>query len=284
MSQWHQLWNHPDAATTKKAAREEIKKARSLKPVMERERGLHRHQTFYGRRRLLHGANAYSKAMEKVHQKTRTTTKQPCSMHCRSWRRIRETIRPLRMKESGGDSRDACRRTQLGVARSSYPLRMTGHSLPNWGGLRDAMCKLPHALHMPSHMLRVSACGRTTSLRTWQAGDGDDGEHHACTWVARDISFRHGLFVLRLTGHDAEAKALIDEVKAMPDTVHNMMGPTMPPRHLVYFTALYPVETRHWQDAAALTATGVARPEDDYITRMPWVQRIGNADPATQGC
>jgi tetratricopeptide (TPR) repeat protein len=79
------------------------------------------------------------------------------------------------------------------------------------------------------------------------------------------------------SGRDADAKALIDEVKAMPDTVHNMYGTDYNPRavSLIDFTALYPIEMHHWQDAAGLTPTGLALPEDEFITY--WAQAIGAA-------
>src|SRR5215472_14042130 len=55
MSQWHQLWNHPDAATTKKG-RAQMKKAASLK-------------AFYGTKGDYEKrATAYSKGMERVYQ------------------------------------------------------------------------------------------------------------------------------------------------------------------------------------------------------------------------
>src|SRR5215470_10195729 len=70
MSQWHQLWNHPDAATTKKGLAE-IKKARSLHPGTSRERDyIDAMKAFYGTKgKFDRRAKAYTSAMEKVHER-----------------------------------------------------------------------------------------------------------------------------------------------------------------------------------------------------------------------
>src|SRR5580704_18365003 len=50
MSQWHQLWNHPDAAVTKKG-KAEVKKAKSLHAPRPREKGyIGAISSFYGGR------------------------------------------------------------------------------------------------------------------------------------------------------------------------------------------------------------------------------------------
>jgi len=69
MSQWHQLWNHPDAATTKKG-RAEIKKARSLHAGTARERDyIDAMKAFYGGKgNHDRRATAYSHSMERVFQ------------------------------------------------------------------------------------------------------------------------------------------------------------------------------------------------------------------------
>jgi tetratricopeptide (TPR) repeat protein len=89
------------------------------------------------------------------------------------------------------------------------------------------------------------------------------------------------------SGRDADARALIDEVKAMPDTIHNMYGMDYNPRATtqVNFTALYPIEMRHWADAAALTPTGIAGKDDDsivYWARAIGAAHLGNADQVTK--
>jgi len=72
MSLWHQLWNHPDAATIKRASAE-LKHADQLKVPTERERDyIHALQAFYSNNpKADHEARAraYSAAMEKVYKK-----------------------------------------------------------------------------------------------------------------------------------------------------------------------------------------------------------------------
>src|SRR5215831_8766968 len=70
MSQWHQLWNRPDAATSKKG-QEEMKKAASLHAPTPRERDyIAAMKAFYGTKGDFQArANTYSKGMEKVYEK-----------------------------------------------------------------------------------------------------------------------------------------------------------------------------------------------------------------------
>ena len=72
------------------------------------------------------------------------------------------------------------------------------------------------------------------------------------------------------SGRDADAKALIEEVKTMQSTVHDMYGmgfdPRMRPRWSV-FRRYVSLEMRHWQDAARLLLwRAPTRPEDSVIT------------------
>jgi tetratricopeptide (TPR) repeat protein len=123
-----------------------------------------------------------------------------------------------------------------------------------------------------SNLASVAATRKTAAMHM----GGEGHQFHAMDYL---------FYAYLQSGRDADAKALIDEVKAMPDTVHNMYGTDYNPRAatLVGFTAMYPVEMRHWQDAAALTPTGLARPEDEYITywaRAVGAAHLGNADQA----
>ena len=70
MSQWHQLWNHPDEAATKKGFAE-MKHAGSLHARTPRERDyISAMKAFYGGKGDYYArAGAYSKGMEKVYQK-----------------------------------------------------------------------------------------------------------------------------------------------------------------------------------------------------------------------
>jgi tetratricopeptide (TPR) repeat protein len=123
-----------------------------------------------------------------------------------------------------------------------------------------------------SNLASVAATRKTAAMHM----GGEGHQFHAMDFL---------FYAYLQSGRDADAKALIDEVKAMPDTVHNMYGTDYNPRavSLIDFTALYPIELHHWQDAAALAPTGLARPEDEFLTY--WAHAIGaahlgNADQA----
>ena len=71
MSIWHQLWNHPDAATIKRG-QAEVKAAKSLHPKTNRERDyIAAMDAFYrGKNRDYHDrADDYSKAMDMAYQR-----------------------------------------------------------------------------------------------------------------------------------------------------------------------------------------------------------------------
>ena len=70
MSLWHQLWDHPNAATTKRGMAE-LKKAQSLHPATDRERDyIAALRAFYGKKGDHdQRAQAYSQAMEGVYQR-----------------------------------------------------------------------------------------------------------------------------------------------------------------------------------------------------------------------
>src|SRR6478672_8083453 len=115
-------------------------------------------------------------------------------------------------------------------------MRTTGHNWRNWD------CRLRVGMwdeDIKSNLASVAATRKTAALHM----GGEGHQFHAMDYL---------FYAYLQSGRDAEAKALIDEVKSLPDTVHNMYGTDYNPRSatLVYFTALYPVEMRHWQDAA----------------------------------
>src|SRR5258708_38444505 len=70
MSLWHQLWDHPNAATVKRSMAE-LKKAQSLLPATDRERDYIAALRAFYRKKGDHEerAKAYSQAMEGVYQR-----------------------------------------------------------------------------------------------------------------------------------------------------------------------------------------------------------------------
>jgi tetratricopeptide (TPR) repeat protein len=295
MSQWHQLWNNPDADTTKKG-REEMKKAASLRAATPRERDyIAAMKAFYSTKGVFEKrATAYSKGMEKVYQRN-PEDHEAAVFYALSILAADEGDDPT----FANDKKAAAILEKLFATEPDHPgvahylihaydrPQLAQLGLPAARRYAAIAPAAPHALHMPSHIFArvgmwdediksnlasVAATRKTAALHM----GGEGHQFHAMDYL---------FYAYLQSGRDADAKALIDEVKAMPDTVHNMYGTDYNPRAvtLVGFTAIYPVEMRHWQDAAALTPTGLARPEDEYITywaHAVGAARLGSADQA----
>ncbi len=78
------------------------------------------------------------------------------------------------------------------------------------------------------------------------------------------------------SGREADARALMDEVKTMPE-MHDMYGVGFDP-HLAteaHFAALYPLEMRDWAAAAALTPQAIPGTAEDSMGY--WAKAIGAA-------
>ena len=100
MSQWHQLWNHPDAATTKKGL-VEMKKAGSLHAPTPRERDyIAAMKGFYGGKGDFEGGpRRIQRECRRFTRRIRRIMKQRCFTHCPSSRPTRETILLLPMRK-----------------------------------------------------------------------------------------------------------------------------------------------------------------------------------------
>src|ERR1700726_365820 len=107
----------------------------------------------------------------------------------------------------------------------------------------------PHALHMPSHIFArvglwqddISSNLASVAATRKTAALGMGGEGHQ--FHAMDFLF----YAYLQSGREAEARALMDEVKAMPE-MHDMYGVGFDP-HLAteaHFASLYPIEMRDW--------------------------------------
>ena len=287
MSQWHQLWNHPDAATTKKG-RDEMKKAAKFHAATPRERDyIAAMKAFYGTKGDFEKrATAYSKGMEKVYQRY-PVDHEAAVFYALSILAADEGDDPT----FANDKKAAAILEKLFATEPDHPgvahylihaydrPQLAELGLPAARRYAAVAPAAPHALHMPSHIFarvgmwdediksNLASVAATRKTAAMHMG-GEGHQFHAMDYL---------FYAYLQSGRDADAKALIDEVKAMPDTVHNMYGTDYNPRavSLIDFTALYPVEMHHWQDAAALTPTGLGIPEDEFMTY--WANAIGAA-------
>ena len=295
MSQWHQLWNHPDTATTKKA-RDEMKKAGSLHAATPRERDyIAAMKSFYGTRGDYEKrAKAYSKGMEKVYQRN-PEDHEAAVFYALSILAADEGNDPT----FANDKKAAAILEKLFAIEPDHPgvahylihaydrPQLAELGLPAARRYAAVAPAAPHALHMPSHIFarvgmwdediqsNLASVAATRKTAAMHMG-GEGHQFHAMDYL---------FYAYLQSGRDADAKAMIDEVKAMPDTIHNMYGMDYNPRAWtqVRFTAVYPIEMHHWADAAALTPTGVAGTSDDsviYWARVIGAGHLGNVEQA----
>jgi hypothetical protein len=295
MSQWHQLWNHPDAATTKKG-RAEVKKARSLHPHTAREREyVEAMKAFYGGKGDFEArAKAYSKGMEKVYRDN-PDDHEGAAFYALSLLAADEGNDP----NFTNDKKAAAVLEKLFATEPDHPgvahylihaydkAQLAQLGLPAARRYAQIAPMAPHALHMPSHIFarlgmwqddissNLASIAATRKTAAMHMG-GEGHQFHAMDFL---------FYAYLQSGREADAKALIEELKAMPDTVHNMYGMDYNPRTamLADFIALYPLEVHHWAEAAALTPTAVAGTAEAsvvYLTRAIGAGHLGNADQA----
>ena len=295
MSQWHQLWNHPDAATTKKG-KADMKLARSLHAPTPRERDyIAAMWAFYaGKGNFEARATAYSNGMEKVYQRY-PDDHEGAVFYVLSILAANEGNDPT----FANDKKAAAILEKLFATEPDHPgvahylihaydkPQLAELGLPAARRYAQVAPAAPHALHMPSHIFarvglwqddinsNLASVAATRKTAAMHMG-GEGHQFHAMDFL---------FYAYMQSGRDADARALIEEVKAMPDTIHNMYGMDYNPRAatLVHFTATYPIEMRHWADAAALTPTAVAGTAEDsvvYWARAIGAGHLGNADEA----
>jgi tetratricopeptide (TPR) repeat protein len=114
-----------------------------------------------------------------------------------------------------------------------------------------------------SNLASVAATRKTAAMHM----GGEGHQFHAMNFL---------FYAYLQSGREAEAKALMDEVKAMPE-MHDMYGVGFDP-HLTteaHFAALYPLEMRDWATAAALKPVAIEGTAEDSFTY--WAKAIGAA-------
>jgi tetratricopeptide (TPR) repeat protein len=137
----------------------------------------------------------------------------------------------------------------------------------------------PHALHMPSHIFarvglwqddinsNLASIDATRKAAAMHMG-GEGHQFHAMAFL---------FYAYMQSGRDADAKALIEEIRAMPDKHDDMYGKGYDPHAaaLTHLSALYPIEMRDWSTASALPATEVRGTAERSVTY--WARAIGSA-------
>jgi len=286
MSLWHQLWDHPNAATIKRGVAE-LKKARSLHPATDRERAyIAALSAFYqGKGGYDVRATAYSRAMEGVHRRY-PDDPEAAAFYALS----------LLASEPEDDTTFANRKQAAAVLEKLFKEEPTHpgvahyliHSydkpqlaelgLPAARSYARIAPAAPHALHMPSHIFarlglwqddidsNLASIAATRKTAAMHMG-GEGHQFHAMDFL---------VYAYMQSGREADAQSVIAEVRTMP-AMKDMYGEGYDPRAyaLSKFPALYALELHHWTEAAALTPAAGADPTDKSITH--WARAMGAA-------
>jgi tetratricopeptide (TPR) repeat protein len=286
MSLWHQLWDHPNAATIKRGTAE-LKKAQELHAPTDRERDYIAALSVFYRKKGDYDlrATSYSRAMEGVHQRY-PDDREAAAFYALS----------LLASEPDGDTTFANRKKAAalleilfkeepdhpGVAHyliHSYDKpQLAELGLPAARSYAKIAPAAPHALHMPSHIFArlglwqddidsnlasIAATRKTAAIHM----GGEGHQFHAMDFL---------VYAYLQSGREADALRVIEEVKALPP-MKDMYGEGYDPHAyaLSKFPALYALELRHWTEAAALTPAAGADSGDKAITY--WARAIGAA-------
>src|SRR5580692_5007829 len=290
MSLWHQLWNQPDAPTIKRASAE-LKKAGKMKAgttTRERDYILALKAFYSNSKKADHEARAraYSEAMEKVYRKY-PDDHEAATFYALS----------LLASEPDNDTTFANRKQagaileKLFAAEPNHPgvvhYLIHSYDKPQLAQLGLLAARryaqiapaAPHALHMPSHIFarlglwqddinsNLASIAATRKTAAMHMG-GEGHQFHAMDFL---------FYAYMQSGRDADARALIEEIRAMPDKKDDMYGTGFDPHAaaLAHITALYPIEMHDWQAAATLPPTEVAGTAEE--STIYWARAIGSA-------
>ncbi len=288
MSIWHQLWNHPDAATINRG-QAEVKAAKSLRPKTNRERDyIAAMDAFYrgDNRDYQNRANAYSKAMDTAYQRY-PDDREAAAFYALS----------LLASEPDNDTTFANRKQAAAVLEKLFAVepdhpgiahylihsydkpQLAELGLPAARRYAAIAPAAPHALHMPSHIFarlglwqddidsNLASIAATRKTAAMHMG-GEGHQFHAMDFL---------VYAYMQSGREADAQKVIEEVKSMPTMKSNMYGTDFDPRTdaLVTLSARYVLEMHHWADAASLPQIPEAETGDTAI--IYWARAIGAA-------
>ena len=144
----------------------------------------------------------------------------------------------------------------------------------------------PHALHMPSHIFarlgmwqedidsNVASVAASRNAAATHMGDAGH-QYHALEFL---------VYAYLQSGHEKEAKAVIEEVKTLPK-MNNMYGTDFDPNlsAQVEYSASYVTELRLWKDAVALPLLTDNTDGDSSLTykaRAMGAARLGDFETA----
>jgi hypothetical protein len=290
MSLWHQLWNNPDAKVIEHGL-DEVHQAKTTDgPTSPREKAyIASIAVFYSDSKKLHHdarAKAYSDAMKKVYE-TYPDDHEAAAFYALS----------LLASEPHDDATFANRKQAAAILEKLFAID-PGHpgvahylihsydkpqlaqlGLPAARRYAQIAPAAPHALHMPSHIFarvglwqddinsNLASIAATRKTAAMHMG-GEGHQFHAMDFL---------FYAYMQSGRDADAKALIEEIRAMPNKKDDMYGKGYDPHAatLAHLSALYPIEMHDWAAAAAVPPTEVAGTAE--YSMIFWARAIGSA-------
>src|ERR1700691_2139622 len=295
MSLWHQLWNQPDSKVIQRGLDEVHEAKQTDGPTTPREQAyITAISPFYSNsKKLKHDARAqaYSDAMKKVYE-AYPDDHEAAVFYALS----------LLASEPHDDTTFANRKAAAVILEKLFAVepdhpgvahylihaydkpQLAQLGLPAARRYAQVAPAAPHALHMPSHIFArvglwqddINSNLASIAASRKSAAMGMGGEGHQ--FHAMDFLF----YAYLQSGREADARALIEEVKKMP-AMHDMYGLGFDPHEatLAQFKALYPIEMRDWATAAALTPTevpGTAAGSMGYWAKAIGAAHLGKAD------
>jgi tetratricopeptide (TPR) repeat protein len=292
MSLWHQLWNRPDRAVLERGGAE-LKTGRALH-TSPREHGyIVALSAFYAHPKKAYQkrVTAYSKEMAKVPERN-PDDHEAAAFYALS----------LLAAEPDHDKSNANRKQAAAVLEKLFAEEpnhpgvthylihtydkpdMAQQGLPAARKYAQLAPAAPHALHMPAHIFaRLGlwqddiACNEASIAATQKEAamhmGGEGHQFHAMDFL---------VYAYLQTGREADARKIIDEVRAMPP-MKDMYGMGFDPTKFAMsaFPASFALELHHWSEAAQLQLVEGASDLDHSVTytaRAIGAARSGNVD------
>jgi tetratricopeptide (TPR) repeat protein len=289
MSLFHQIWERPEDSVLKRG-HDQIEQAQKIGAKTERERDyISALGVFYSdqsKKDYLKQASAYSEAMGKLYQKY------PDDLEAGAFYAL-----SLLASEGPNDTDHAAKKKAVAVLTPLFEKE------PNHPGLAHYIihaCDSPdlapmgldaarryadiasssaHAVHMPSHIF--------ARLGLWQEDIQANLKSVALTEKSGAMYMRgHELHAMHFllyaylqTGQDEAAAHVLDQSKQILASMPAMNDDTGMLEYYgfaaAHFPAMYDLEMRHWQDAAALEPASNATVDLKMITY--WARTIGSA-------
>jgi tetratricopeptide (TPR) repeat protein len=289
MSQWHQLWNHPESGVIAKGVAE-VNAGKALHPKTPREQDyIAAMDAFYGGatdRDYHTRAGAYCNAMHTVYNNY-PEDREGAAFYALS----------LLASEPENDTTFANRKAAAAVLEKLFAVepnhpgvahylihsydkpQLAEFGLPAARRYAQIAPVAPHALHMPSHIFarlglwqddidsNLASIDATRKTAAMNMG-GEGHQFHAMDFL---------VYAYLQSGRETDAQHVIDEIRAMPAVKDTMYGSNFDPRTyaLVAFPARYALELHHWAEAAALPLPPDASIGDRSV--VYWARAIGSA-------